>query len=232
MDWRRFGAAFLAGSTVALSGAGTLIKDYFPSYSGYVWVPVAVLVFLACAQSLYASRPEKRNRVVVETSLRIFLEVTGLSRLDSVRCLLWIPDPKTDYLLLPACRYVPAEKEVSLKRLHSSEGIVGLAYRTQEPQVEILPLENFPTPEDIQKWLVSKWGFSKQTTSSHLRDDRRSYCAIPILTSQATPTEVVGVIYCDTKQLLDHDEVKSIMETAVKIAPIFTHLLEPRGTSK
>lgn len=220
---KRWASIGFSGFLVLCGSGMTLIKDFAPAYAGFSWLPVAFLICVAGGKTWYETRPERYNRHVIETSLRVFLEVVGLGKLAAVRCMLWVPKGGQKDVLEPACRYIPGEKASTMKELRASVGIVGQAYRTEAPHFVLLPEDEFPETEDIHKWLIQDCGFDKETVRDHLRDDRRAYCAIPIID---VDDRVLGVIYCDSKSLLDADEVARAMEIAKKIAPIFVHVLK------
>lgn len=155
----------------------------------------------------------------LEAAIDAFINAMKFPKDENVRCCIYVPIKGGQVLKQITC-YVPGRGEGD-KKIHSSKGIVGRAYRETKHRIEILKDPNYSSAEFFQAKMVERWGFTQEEVRN-LTQDRRAYCALVIKNEKG---EVLGVLYCDSNKTATFEHPDTF-ERAQGFAPFFSELLK------
>jgi hypothetical protein len=183
-------------------------------YIGLIWIAVcAALVALV----VYPGRYEVG---ALEAALDAFINAMKFPKDENVRCCIYVPTKGGEILKQITC-YMPGRGGGGGKKVHSSKGIVGRAFRETKHRIEILKDPNYSSVEFFQAKMVERWGFTREEVRT-LTQDRRAYCALVIKNDKG---EVLGVLYCDSNKTATFEHPDTF-ERAQGFAPFFSELLK------
>ncbi len=151
-----------------------------------VWIAIAILYG-------WFTYPGRYNKAALEENLKALLNVLDLPGKADVRCTLYAPDRKGEYLT-QITNYIPSGIKASSRKLMRSQGIVGKAFTRKAYWVAILESDVYKDPQAFRKHMIEEYGFSEEHAHK-LTADRRSYLAAPIINKN---NDVLGVLYCDS----------------------------------
>lgn len=181
---------------------------------GVIWVlAIAAVVALV----VY---PGRYDVPALEAALDAFFDAMGFPSDENVRCCIYVPIKGGQQLSQITC-YMPGHAGAGGKKVHSSKGIVGSAYRESEHRIEILKDPQYSSAEFFQSRMVARWGFTKEEVRA-LTQDRRAYCALVVKNEKG---EILGVLYCDSDKTATFEHPDTF-ERAQKFAPFFSELLK------
>jgi hypothetical protein len=201
-----------------------LIVGILTQEKQYWWAIAVTLVSAAIVG--YITWPGLYNRSSLERALTALPTYLGFQEDARVHCALYAPviGAGGDFLH-SVTDYMPDGEKLAGFRLHSSKGIVGLAFRLKKTCVEILDDPKFDDPAFFESYLVERWGFTREEAQK-LPKERRAYLASPVLTSDKV---VLGVIFMETVHAAVFRDNAGLPDWVEGLAPFFHELLAQRG---
>jgi hypothetical protein len=210
----------------AFGSAGfAIIPRVIPT--GWGMVGGAAWLLASLGVLILINRPSRYNRKALEAELNVLLEYLRLPDEVQPRLAIWAPHIRgQEDLLEQVTNYLPEATTGAGRKMSTSKGIVGYAFRNKKERVISLPEVSFPKPQNVIDHYKDMWGFSNEE-ASRLRPDRRAHLAVPIVNTDPAKS-VLGVVYCDCSD----SEVFAQTSTAdriVGVAPFFRQLLLIEG---
>jgi hypothetical protein len=203
------------GSVVTSVGFA-VFREYHMIKSAVGWVVGCVVIIV------FAVKPGRYNESALEAALEAFHSALKFPSESDVRCAIWVP-VKGGSTMEQITPYMPGRKPGKGKRLPTSKGIAGNAYRRKK-HTRVTLTDRAKDSEGFQNEMVDRWGFTKEE-AYRLAQDRRAYYALVIKDDKE---EVIGVLYCDSNDASAFP-VPAVTERAEELVAFFDELIKLKG---
>jgi len=177
---------FWLGEFACVTAIGIIPATKKPLY--WIIVPAVLLVVLKALEYRTHTRHQHQTVRSLLDLLDVFLPYGDAD----LRCTYHVPVKgwiSRKVKLVQAFDYIPKGGGAG-RKFSLNKGIIGKAFQVRGPRVE-----NFQSPEEYRKRMLSEYGYSEAELGER-NPDRRSYLAYPIV--EGGNERVEGILYLDS----------------------------------